>query len=366
MPLFSLLKEYELSPVVGKIITRPSEPETAQDDDIALGWVEILSLTVMLLWAVAAGALFLIMPEALGWAGAGLPLLLLIFVFVQARKLRLMKESAATLREELEAAGAELREAQANQMAQPDFSEAVENAEIPDAQQDFPDAPLGLPGPQDDDAGQGEPADLPVTSTQEALAMAAFSTPTFQSRRDSSEVAGKPAPVAQPGLPLDGAGEAPPELSNADLLVALNFPEDPDDTDGFRALRRALKHPQTGPVISAAQDVLTLLSQVGLYMDDLKPDHARPELWRRFVTGERGGAITALGGIRKTEPLATCSRNMREDPVFRDAAHHFLQRFDRLLRVRMDGLEDADIIGLTDTRSARAFMLLGRVAGAFD
>ena len=57
---------------------------------------------------------------------------------------------------------------------------------------------------------------------------------------------------------------------------------------------------------------------------------------------------------------------MKSDPVFRDAAHHFLRSFDRAFAEVEGTMTDQEIAALTDTRSARAFMLLGRVTGTFD
>jgi hypothetical protein len=57
---------------------------------------------------------------------------------------------------------------------------------------------------------------------------------------------------------------------------------------------------------------------------------------------------------------------MRQDPVFRDAAHHFLRRFDRMFVDFEKTASDQDITALSETRTSRAFMLLGRVAGVFN
>ena len=57
---------------------------------------------------------------------------------------------------------------------------------------------------------------------------------------------------------------------------------------------------------------------------------------------------------------------MKEDPIFRDTAHHFLRRFDRMFQDFEATATDAEITALSETRTARAFMLLGRVAGSFD
>jgi hypothetical protein len=57
---------------------------------------------------------------------------------------------------------------------------------------------------------------------------------------------------------------------------------------------------------------------------------------------------------------------MKQDPIFRDAAHHFLRLFDKTFASFETRASDAEIAALADTRTARAFMLLGRVAGTFD
>jgi len=171
----------------------------------------------------------------------------------------------------------------------------------------------------------------------------------------------------QPRLALGTPAEdlvAP--LSTADFIRALQFPENGEDREGFRTLRLALEDRSTAKLIRAAQDVLTLLSQQGIYMDDLRPDMARPELWRRFAAGERGRTIAALGGVRDRSSLALTAARMREDAVFRDAAHHFLRSFDKTFAAFEPNATDEDVSQLADTRTARAFMLFGRVTGTFD
>jgi hypothetical protein len=202
---------------------------------------------------------------------------------------------------------------------------------------------------------------------------------TFTSRRDPAQTVPsadrKAALVApqgwagdeQPALALGTPAEdLRPPLSVADFIRALNFPETPEDKAGFRALRLALEDRTTSKLIRAAQDVLTLLSQDGIYMDDLKPERAKPEVWRRFAQGERGRAISALGGVRDRSSLALTAGRMREDPVFRDAAHHFLRQFDRTFQEFERNASDQEMSELAETRTARAFMLFGRVTGTFD
>lgn len=172
---------------------------------------------------------------------------------------------------------------------------------------------------------------------------------------------------SQPALALASPpGTDAASVSIADFISAMNFPETADDREGFAALRRALADRRASVLIRASQDVLTLLSQDGIYMDDLTPDRARPELWRKFAGGERGGAISGLGGIRDRSSLALSSARMRQDTIFRDAAHHFLRTFDRTFSGLAESLSDQEIAAMAETRTARAFMLLGRVAGIFD
>ncbi|MBA3910392.1 MAG: hypothetical protein C0524_11040 [Rhodobacter sp.] len=202
---------------------------------------------------------------------------------------------------------------------------------------------------------------------------------TFTSRRDAAlsvPSADRKAALApprdesgaeQPGLALGSPAEdLRPPVSVADFIRALQFPESPEDKEGFRSLRLALEDRTVAKLIRAAQDVLTLLSQDGIYMDDLTPELSRPELWRRFATGERGRSIAALGGIRDRNCLALTTARMKADPVFRDAAHHFLRSFDKTFAAFEPNATDAELADLSDTRTARAFMLLGRVSGTFD
>ena len=195
---------------------------------------------------------------------------------------------------------------------------------------------------------------------------------TFASSRARPAVGEMLRPVPtptddQPSLALGTSAEdMQPPLATEDFLRALNFPETEEDQEGFRALRTALQNRHAAKLVRAAQDVLTLLSQDGIYMDDLRPDRARPEIWRRFASGERGAAVSGLGGVRDRSCLALTAGRMRQDPVFRDAAHHFLRQFDRSLGEFVPDASDEEIARLAETRTARAFMLLGRVSGIFD
>ena len=187
--------------------------------------------------------------------------------------------------------------------------------------------------------------------------------PSISSHKAASNKEGTNQTVLELGTPIEVL-DTP--LSNSDFIRALNFPETPEDRVGFTIMNRALKDHLTSQMIRAAQDMLTLLSQDGIYMDDLRPDMARPDVWRQFANGERGKSIAALGGIHDRSSLALSNGRIKQDPVFRDTTHHFLRVFDKCFAKFEAKASDAEISAFSETRTARAFMLLGRVAGTFS
>jgi len=323
------------------------------EDSPPFGPTEIVATLLALVWVVAVIAYALISPATDGGGLLGLVMTLLV-VFLP---LALIWAAVTTLRS-VSILRAEAARLQAS-------VDAMRNAYLLSQQTSAAIKPV-----------VEQRLEEVAQVTKEAAGVLA----TFQTRRDpgltvpSADRKAAMVPPAQPGpqdeqpaLALGTPAEdlrAP--LSVSDFIRALNFPENPDDRDGFRALRMALEDRNTAKLVRAAQDVLTLLSQEGIYMDDLRPERARPELWRRFAQGERGRAVAALGGIRDRSSLALTAARMREDTVFRDAAHHFLRSFDKTFQEFEKVASDADLAELSDTRTARAFMLFGRVTGIFD
>ncbi|WP_456391062.1 hypothetical protein [Profundibacter sp.] len=211
--------------------------------------------------------------------------------------------------------------------------------------------------------------EIAAAQKQTESAIATFTSTRQSAPAQPSAIAPSPAAGADAQTSLElgtTAEDMAPHISVDDFIRALNFPETADDREGFSALRRALQDRTVARLVQAAQDVLTLLSQEGIYMDDLTPDRSRPEFWRKFAQGERGRAIASLGGVRDRSSLALTSGRMRQDPIFRDAVHHFLRQFDKTFVAFEAEATDQEIVALSDTRTARAFMLLGRVTGTFD
>ncbi|WGW04835.1 hypothetical protein [Tropicibacter oceani] len=327
--------------------SRPTPPGLYDRTDAsAVTGVEIAAIGATVVWVLLSGAYFLFGQPT---EGAGIRFLLALMVIVlpvaliwvaalSARSARMMRGESARLQAAIDA----IRQAYVNQ-AQKGRNE--------------PPHP-GLMKRLDE-----------IASGQKNLeATLAMIGSTRMAEASQNAVAANAATSDdQPALSLGTPAEAlQPPLSNADFIRALNFPETAEDKEGFNALRRALKDRAAAQLIQAAQDILTLLSQDGIYMDDLRPDLARPEVWRTFAKGTRGRAIAPLGGVRDRSSLALAAGRMKQDPIFRDAAHHFLRRFDRSFAGFEPNASDAEITEFAGTRSARAFMLLGRVAGTFD
>lgn len=279
-------------------------------------------------WILMFIAIF--MPVGLIWVAA-----------VSARAVRYLREDLFRVQSALD----RLQRTQSAQQAMMPQQEMVPPTQAPAPE---PQAP-----PQQDVT----PQDAPVSR--------------FSSRREVSRLivprAAPQAPADQPTLALDTPPEdSTPPIERPDLINALNFPDDENDNEGFAALRRALRDRGARKLVQASQDVLTLLSQDGIYMDDLRPDPAGADLWRRFAKGERGKAVDRLGGIKDQTYLSVISRRMREDTIFRDSVHHFLRRFDQMLMTFEENATDTDLLQLAETRTSRAFMLLGRTTGTFD
>lgn len=311
------------------------------------GLAEVLALGLAALWVVGVVASYVLLPDAalsLDWSAPlvrGLALLLPALLLVVAA---IALRSTRVIREESERLHASISSLRHMYLAHTQAAAAVSEPSV---------------------AKKLDEIAATARKTETVLA-------TFQSSRRGPDRLAIPSKameavteqgLLQLGTPLE---EVQPPLSNEHFIRALNFPETAEDEEGFVSLRLALKDRHAAQVIRAAQDVLTLLSQEGIYMDDLKPDRARPDVWRQFAHGARGRTVAALGGIRDRSSLALSSARMKQDPAFRDSAHHFLRRFDQIFTRFEAEASDAEISALSDTRTARAFMLLGRVAGTFD
>jgi hypothetical protein len=148
---------------------------------------------------------------------------------------------------------------------------------------------------------------------------------------------------------------------------ALDFPRSETDTEGFKALRRAMEgDPKLATVIRTAQHVLSLLAQEGVHLEGHDPaPPVPPEVLRQYASGVRGPAIAVLGATEDRESLALAVGRLRRDPAFRSAAHQFVAAFDTWLASIIPSADDATLARIAVSRSGRAFRLIGRATGTF-
>ncbi|MEL7116884.1 MAG: hypothetical protein AAGP08_15115, partial [Pseudomonadota bacterium] len=306
---------------------RRSKPRVAAAD--------IIAIVLSLLWLAAAGGFFMITARSgepldslrfvMTLLAIFLPVALIWVASTASKSARLMRDESARLQASIDAMRQTYLDSRTEQPAiKPSVERKLE--EIAAAQR----------------------------KTEHAIATFASIRPEPAMDTGAPAIAAAPEPDGQGRLALGTpAAELSDPVSVFDFIKALNFPENADDQDGFRALRRALQDRQLGDLIRSSQDVLTMLSQDGIYMDDLRPDRARPEIWRKFAEGSRGRAVAGLGGVRDRTCLALTAAKMREDAIFRDASHHFLRRFDTTFSAFAETASDQDIIALSETRTAR-------------
>lgn len=209
----------------------------------------------------------------------------------------------------------------------------------------------------------------PPPSQREPQAMVADARPAAQPQRPAPRPAeARPAdtrPTDQRQAAMRFEGPENVAIDADTLIRALDFPEGPQDTVGIAALRAALRDQDKSRVLRAAQDVVTLLAGHDLYMDDL-PALATPvAAWRRFADGARGDAVSSLGQVGNDAALDLTTALLSRDEIFRDTAHHFLRHFDVMLSRSLPQMDDDQIAALAQTRSTRAFTLLGRASGTF-
>jgi len=176
-----------------------------------------------------------------------------------------------------------------------------------------------------------------------------------------------PAEDGQIALPLQVSEDAElPPMPVEDVIAALNFPDNAQDKAGFRALRRAMRDRRLRQMLDGAQFVMSQLTEEGIFMDDLNPDRAVTDAWRRLAGGASGKEVSTVGGVRDKAVLALAKGRMKTNREFRERVHYFLRAFGDFFTDLEPRLKNHEITDLTDTRTARCYMVMARATGAFD
>ena len=155
-------------------------------------------------------------------------------------------------------------------------------------------------------------------------------------------------------------------LPNWDLLLkALNFPNDVNDEIGFKALKLAKKHKKTKELLLSAEDVMTLFSKKGVYLDDHKFSPLNNKNWVEFLSDENINQKKLLVCLGHEKLIEILNKEDINDTIFRDTMLTFLRRFDQFIRHRYLSAHEDQLSQLAFTRSGKAFILIGKLYKIF-
>lgn len=169
-----------------------------------------------------------------------------------------------------------------------------------------------------------------------------------------------------------GAPPAAPPPAGGGLLdwskfvAAANFPDSEDDQETLDALYAVLTDAEAAALLQSAEDALSALADIGLYMEDMQPHHAPTELWRAYVVDGKRRDMMDLGGVRDPHAVEDVTEALRAKPDFAAVTERFLDRYESVAhRLFAEAPTPTMAVELADTRSGRAYMLLARASGRF-
>ncbi|MBM2577245.1 hypothetical protein JQC91_13130 [Jannaschia sp. Os4] len=327
-------------------------------------WIGATATLASLAWLALAGwylatltpnglAILAVDPLATAVALLGIvvPVALIWIVATLARLSRSLRQEAAHLRDEIDA----MREAHAVQAR---MGAAALRRDVEARLADVGKTAAPAPGP----APTGEaPRRAPVLTAPARPGRSPLEV--LRAARPVPAPAPSEAPRADPAP--DAEADVPPArtgLDAADVLRAFDLPRGRDDAEGFALVRRALADPAAGPVLSAAQTALALLSEGNLSATALPP--APPAAWRAWLSGE--GAPSSLGEMRDPAATALATGRARAEPPFAAAAAALLSALEEAGPALAAAFSDEDLEALDRTRTGRAARIMARATGALD
>ncbi|MCI4662197.1 MAG: hypothetical protein MRY63_10320 [Neomegalonema sp.] len=176
--------------------------------------------------------------------------------------------------------------------------------------------------------------------------------------------AAKAPPKAEP-LP---APFAPPAggLDWHKLIRAANFPDSEDDKETLAAIYAVLSDPDAAAMLQHAEDALSALADVDVFMDEFEPMHAPSSLWQTYIENNDAPNIMELGGILDPHALEDAEELLSEREGFEGIVDGFIASYERVLeKMFAAGQEPTLAVKLADTRTGRAYMLLARASKHF-
>ncbi|MEO1291636.1 MAG: hypothetical protein AAFV62_02190, partial [Pseudomonadota bacterium] len=204
---------------------------------------------------------------------------------------------------------------------------------------------------------------------QPASDMQADRRPDPVQRRAAPEAAAPPAAAAEPqpeadaGAPFNKAN-APLDWSK--LVRAANFPDSEDDRETLQAIYAVLSDAHAASMLQHAEDALSALADINLFMDELEPVHAPSSLWQSYIENGDAPNVLELGGVRDPDALMDAEELIEERDGFEETVEKLISAYEALLeKLFKSGQDPALAVRLADTRTGRAYMLLARASRHF-
>ena len=156
------------------------------------------------------------------------------------------------------------------------------------------------------------------------------------------------------------------DLLTWDILIqALHFPNDCNDSFGYMAMRIARKTNAISELLQVSEDFLNLLAQDGIYLDDLTIEPPSVEAWINFIKIDQNHNKRKLSCIGIDETIIKLRLRLKKDTIFRDTALILMRRFDQFLRDKLKTADDHHIFKIANTRSGKAFLIIGKISDSF-
>ncbi|MEO1331157.1 MAG: hypothetical protein AAFW46_16025, partial [Pseudomonadota bacterium] len=157
-----------------------------------------------------------------------------------------------------------------------------------------------------------------------------------------------------------------PSLDWEKFIRAANFPDSEDDRETLEALYAVLSDRAAAALLQTAEDVLSTLADLNLFMEDMHVHHAPVELWRAYLIDGESEEVLDIGGVRDPHAIEDVEFALNERPEFAKLAKTFFEQYEAMASRLFDETDDPTwAVELADTRTGRAFMLMGRADGRF-
>ncbi len=150
------------------------------------------------------------------------------------------------------------------------------------------------------------------------------------------------------------------------FVKAANFPDSEDDRETLEALYAVLTDREAAALLQTAEDVLSTLADLNLFMEDMQVHHAPIELWRSYIIDGDSRDILDIGGVRDPHAIEDVEFALNERQEFARISKAFFDQYETIVARLFQETDDPTLaVELADTRTGRAYMLIGRAEGRF-